>query len=152
MDRGSGVDLGAVDTAQVEYAVVVVPRASAVSVVLSALADTARAGAIRVLDCAVVTRDELGAITTEEVSSADLGEAEDTARPRTALLSHRDLEMAATVIPRGNAGLVVVLEVRWAAPLAAAARSIDGWLVAGERIPANRLTAVLADRRSEDER
>jgi hypothetical protein len=63
---------------------------------------------------------------------------------RGSLLSENDIRLAALALPPGGAGLVLVAEDRWAAPLAEAARGVGGRIAAGERIPAHRVDRALA--------
>jgi len=88
-------------------------------------------GAIDVLELEAV--DSLAALREVE---GELG----------AMLSEHDLELASFAIPPGSAGIVLVTEDRWAEPLSVAARHAGGHITAGERIPASRVEAALADR------
>jgi hypothetical protein len=60
------------------------------------------------------------------------------------LLSWRDIERAAAALRPGSAGVVVVTEDRWAEPLSTAARLVGGRIVAGDRIPPDRIEAALS--------
>jgi hypothetical protein len=53
--------------------------------------------------------------------------------------------MVSLAIQAGTVGVVLVTEDRWAQPLALAAERSGGQIVAGERVPAARVEAVLAD-------
>jgi Family of unknown function (DUF6325) len=61
------------------------------------------------------------------------------------LLSNGDIELASLAIQPGTAGIVLVIDDRWAKPLSASAHRSGGQIIAGERIPAARVEAVLAD-------
>jgi hypothetical protein len=61
------------------------------------------------------------------------------------LLSEGDLELVALALQPGTVGIVVVSEDRWAVDLSMAAQEAGGEIVAGERIPPARVTAVLGE-------
>jgi Short C-terminal domain len=128
----------------VEYAVVVLPDAEAIPVVLGELVRLARAGTIALIDAVVVASDASATISADELAPSVL-EAAGVAPPLRPLLSWRDLELIGEAVPPGHLGLVAVLEDRWAASLAATAGLAGGQLVAGERVPAGWLAAGLTD-------
>jgi hypothetical protein len=66
------------------------------------------------------------------------------------MLSDNDIALASHALRPRTAGIVLVTEDRWAAPLSVAARRAGGLIVAGERIPPSRVEQALADW-SEDE-
>src|SRR5215211_281050 len=78
------------------------------------LMDLADRGIIRILDIALMAKDEDGT-----VGALDLG----------------DLQEAAAALNPGSAAAVLVFENRWAAPFASAVRRNGGQLVASGRIP-----------------
>jgi hypothetical protein len=55
-----------------------------------------------------------------------------------------DIELAALAVQPNSVGLIVVTEDRWAQPLSKAAQGAGGRIVAGDRIPARRVEAMLA--------
>ena len=152
MDAASPADRGTVDTRLVEYALVALPRAAGVAPVLDAVADIVRAGAVRLLDSAVVALDDRGAVTIDELAADDVERVGGSEPPGGMLLSRRDLELIAEAVPPGELGLVLMMEDRWAVPLAEAAERAGGRFLAGERIPPARLAAILGDRPWEEER
>jgi hypothetical protein len=110
------------------------------------LAELAASGVMRILDVVVLERDTSGAVSVFEPETVDsLAGLADVEGVVGGLLSEGDLELAALAIPPGTVGVVAVTEDRWASPLAAAVRSAGGQIVAGERVPAARVEAVLAD-------
>ena len=131
-----------VDVDLVEYVIVVLPDDDAVSRLMPTIADLARADTIRLLDGAVVARDERGATHVAELPASTVDGAAPQPTHR-GLLSERDLRLTAEAVPVGFVGVVIVIEDRWAAPLADAARRAGGQIAGGERIPPGRLDAIV---------
>ncbi len=130
-----------VDADLVEYVIAVLPDFDAVGEVLPAIVELVRTGAIRLLDGAVVARDGRGETHVVELPTTTADATVVTTHR--GLLSERDLRLTAEVVPIGSVGVVVVIEDRWAAPLADAARRAGGHLAGGERIPPGRLDAIV---------
>jgi Family of unknown function (DUF6325) len=131
----------------VEYLVIVVPDVDSLGSVASALADLVAGAAIRILDLVVVARRaDDSVLILEPETVASLTGLADTAGETGGLLSDHDIELVALGLDRATVGLVVVTEDRWAAGLSTAARQAGGLIVAGERIPARRVEAALAER------
>jgi hypothetical protein len=131
----------------VEYLVIVVPDVDSLASVASALADLVTGATIRILDLVVVARRADGSVLILEPETlASLAGLADAAAETGGLLSDHDIELVALGLEPATVGLVVVTEDRWAAGLSAAARQAGGLIVAGERIPAPRVEAALADR------
>lgn len=128
----------------VGYLIVAVPGVDALAGLTPSLAELVRASTIRLLDAVVVVRDLDGTVSVLEledingVSSDELGELPG------GLFTEHDLELASLALAPGAAGVVLVVEDRWAEPLSNAARRLGGRIIAGERIPALRVEAVLA--------
>jgi hypothetical protein len=147
--RGSARDRS-VDADLVEYVIAVLPDFDAVAELIPAIVELVRTGTIRLLDGAVVARDGRG-----ETHVAELPTATDEAAVVTThrgLLSERDLRLTAEVVPIGSVGVVIVIEDRWATPLADAARRAGGQLAGGERIPPGRLDAIVPIRQHDTRR
>ena len=129
----------------VEYLVIQVPGLDSLSSVGPAIAAVAANSSIRILDLVAVTTDEFGGVHEIELDSVnDLRDLVNVAHRHGSLLSGQDVRLAALALSPGSAGLVIVAEDTWAAPLAAAARDVGGRIVAGERIPAHRVEAAMA--------
>lgn len=140
----------------VEYFVLVIPGAQALSEVVPGLAHIVESEAIRILDLVAVELDGEG---TPTVVTSPLLEELDGARRRSrwdgVLLSRHDIDLIALAIQPGDLAVVVVAEDRWAEPLAAAARALGGTIRAGERIAPERVQAAIdrarrASKESED--
>jgi uncharacterized membrane protein len=130
----------------VEYLIVTAPDHEALAEIVPALAELVESAMIRILDVAVLVRDDDGAVTPIDVGSIPgmvaLAERHDIG----GLLSDHDLQLAGYALAPGSAAVVLVTEDRWAEPLSNAARRAGGQIVAGERIPATHVTAVLGHR------
>lgn len=140
-----------VATDLVQYAVVVVPDQDKLATVVPALTELVQTGKIRILDLVVLVRDREGAVTVLEFEAVDsLAALRHVEGELGGILSDNDIALASHALRPGTAGVVLVTEDRWAAPLSVAARSAGGLIVAGERIPPSRVEQALADW-SEDE-
>jgi hypothetical protein len=100
-------------------------------------------GIIRLLDVAVMVKDEEG-----NVAAVDLGSLDDEGftafeGASTGLLDQEDLDDAASALEPGTSAAVLVWENRWAAPVAVAVRKSGGQLVASGRIPIQAILASL---------
>jgi hypothetical protein len=99
-------------------------------------------GLIRILDLALIAKDEDGSAAALEIS--DLGdEFAVFAGASSGLLSDEDVEEAAGALEAGTSAALLVFENRWAAPFAAAVRRSGGQLVASGRIPIQAMLAAL---------
>jgi hypothetical protein len=144
MSRSSQPDNpgSAVSTDLVEYLIVCVPNIDALSGVADALARLVDDGTVRILDIVVVQRDPDASLRIVDIQSiAELAQLGGTAG---GLLGVHDIELAALAVQPNSVGLIVVTEDRWAQPLSKAAQGAGGRIVAGDRIPARRVEAMLA--------
>ena len=133
----------AVSTDLVEYLIVSVPDRDALSGVADALAGLAHDETVRILDLVVIERDDDGTVAIAEAESVPSVAMLETAT--SGVLGEHDIELAALAVQPGTVGLIVVTEDRWARPLSVAARRAGGRIVAGDRIPAQRVEATLAE-------
>jgi len=134
----------------VEYLIIVVPEVDSLGSVANALVELVGAGTIHLRDLVVIVRGDDGAVSTLEIEAVDsLAALRDVEGELGALLSEHDLELASFAVRPGTAAIVLVTEDRWAAPLSLAARRAGGRIIAGERLPAARVEAALADRTRE---
>ncbi|HEX5946813.1 MAG TPA: DUF6325 family protein [Acidimicrobiales bacterium] len=136
----------------VEYVVVVTPDVASLAALVPAMADLVADGQIRLLDVAVAVRDDDGAVAVQEVEMVEmLAGLRDVEGDVGGLLSQQDVATAGHALRPGTAGLVVLIESRWAEPLSEAARGVGGHVVGGERIPPRWVADALVRRRAGDE-
>lgn len=133
----------AVSTDLVEYLIVSVPERESLRGIVDALAGLVDDGTVRILDLVVVDRDGDGTVTVVEADSVP--GLDGLGILTVGLLGQHDIALAALAVEPGTVGLVVVTEDRWARPLSAAARGAGGRIVAGDRIPAQRVETTLAE-------
>jgi Family of unknown function (DUF6325) len=135
----------------VEYLIIVVPDLDAVAGVGSAVSKLAASSTISVLDAVVVARGSDDSVAVHEVEDTQgLGQLAAVCRGGESWLSEHDLELAGLALKTGSAGLVLVVEDRWAEPLSSAARAAGGQIVGGERIPARRIESLMREARGHD--
>jgi Family of unknown function (DUF6325) len=145
-EAGSGWVGDEVASDLVEYLILAVPGADSLAVLVPALADLVASGVVRILDVVAVARDSGGAITVRELEEVEsLRPLADMDGEVGRLLSANDIELTSLAVRPGTTGVVLVAEDRWLRSLAVAAREAGGQIVAGERIPAARVQAVLDD-------
>ena len=122
----------------IDYLVVEYPESGPTGEALPHLLDVVRRGIIRVLDMAIIVKNEDGSYVQMDLAdvtpviAAELGLLDGSA---TGLLDDDDLAEAASVLMPGRIGAVIVYENTWAAPFATALRRAGGETVAGGRIP-----------------
>ena len=135
----------------VEYVVVATPDVESLATLVPALAELVADGRIHVLDLAAVTRSADGAVAVHEVETIEiLTGLCDIEGDVGGLLSNQDVTTAGQALRPGTAGLVTLIESRWAEPLAVAARSAGGHIVGGERIPVRWVAEALVRRGDDD--
>jgi hypothetical protein len=99
-------------------------------------------GIIRIIDIAVMVKDEEGHVAALDVAALE-GEFSEFEGASTGLLDQEDLDEAAAALEPGTSAAVLVWENRWAAPVAVAVRKSGGQLVASGRIPIQAILAAL---------
>lgn len=117
------------------------------STVVPALTELVHRSVIRILDLVVLVKDGDGDVSRLGLDAVDrIAPVRDLGLPAGALLSDHDLELASLALRHGTAGVIVLVEDRWAEPLSIAAGRAGGAIIAGERIPAARVVSALAQR------
>ena len=135
-----------IDTSLVECIVIVVPDPAALASVIGALADLVDGAVIRILEVVAVTRPR----GSNEIDVLDLDLLDDgLARalvnvPVAGLLSENDIALAARALLPGSAGLLVLMEDRWAEALSSAALAVGGRIIGGGRVPRARMEVALS--------
>jgi hypothetical protein len=99
-------------------------------------------GIIRIIDIAVMVKDEEGNVAALDLAALE-GEFSEFEGASTGLLDQEDLDEAAAALEPGTSAAVLVWENRWAAPVAVAVRKSGGQLVASGRIPIQAILAAL---------
>ncbi len=141
---GDESEVGGVVPDLVEYLVVVVQDLESLATVVPALGGLVERSAIRILDLVIVSREADGMVMILEPEAVpSLAEMEGEIG---GLLSEHDLELVSFALEPGKVGMVVVTEDRWAESLSRAAHRAGGLILAGERIPANRVEIALGER------
>ncbi|MCB8971732.1 MAG: DUF1269 domain-containing protein [Solirubrobacterales bacterium] len=109
------------------------------------LVDLVDSGIIRILDIALLTKDEDGVVAAVEIE--DLGGAAEQLRvfdgASSGLLDDEDLGEAGSALEPGTSAALLVYENSWAGPFAAAVRRSGGQLVASGRIPVQAVIGAL---------
>jgi Family of unknown function (DUF6325) len=126
----------------IDYLLIEWPGRQPTGEVAPHVVDLVDRGLIRILDLALIAKDEDGSAAALEIS--DLGEEFAVfAGASSGLLSDEDVEEAAGALEAGTSAALLVFENRWAAPFAAAVRRSGGQLVASGRIPIQAMLAAL---------
>ena len=141
--RGASCEPGEdFDLDLVEYVVITMPELGAVAALAAALRAVVQAALVRVLDL-VVVEDVDGRPRVVEIDDMpELAPLQEIEGQVGGLLGEVDLDLASSALPRGSCALVLVLEDRWASPLAEAARAQRGRVAGGERISSRRVRAL----------
>jgi uncharacterized membrane protein len=134
------VEMGPIDYILVEW-----PGRQPNGEVAPHLVDLVDRGLIRVLDLALIAKDEDGTVAGIELEDLGDGSAELSVfeGASSGLISDDDLTEAATALEPGTSAALLVFENTWAAPFAAAVRRSGGQLVASGRIPVEAIEAAL---------
>jgi uncharacterized protein DUF6325 len=134
------LEMGPVDYLLIEW-----PGRQPTGEAMPYLVDLVDRGLIRLLDLALIAKDEDGSVTRVEI--ADLGEQDQEfavfVGVESGLLSDEDADEAAAALEPGTSAALLVYENRWAVPFAAAVRRGGGQLVASGRIPVQALISAL---------
>lgn len=122
----------------VEYIVLEFAGSRFTGEIVPALKELLESRIVRIIDLAVIAKDEDGAVTLFEMQELSAEVAEALTRLTgdvSGLLSEADLmELAETVQP-GDTAAAILFEHVWAKTLAGAVRRAGGRLVLAERIP-----------------
>ena len=113
--------------------------------IVPALTDLLDQGLIRILDLAVISKDQDGNTTVFEASELADEVAQALAKldyPLAGLLSEQDLMLEAEELPANSTAASMLFENVWAARFAQAIRSADGRVLMNVRIPNDVVEAV----------
>lgn len=131
----------------VDYLVVEFPGSKFNGEILPELLTLVRQGVVRVLDLAVIRKNEDGSFEAFEFADlleGPLAELREIERDLAELLSDDDVAATADALEPGSTAALLVYENLWAAPFASAVRRAGGVLVSDGRIPIQSLIAALA--------
>jgi hypothetical protein len=134
------VEMGPIDYLLVEW-----PGRQPNGEVAPHLIDLVERGLIRILDLALIAKDEDGSVAGIELADLGDGSAELSVfeGASSGLISDEDLGEAGAALEPGTSAALLVFENTWAAPFAAAVRRSGGQLVASGRIPVEAIEAAL---------
>jgi hypothetical protein len=125
----------------IDYVVLEWPRERTTPDVAPMIVDAVDRGIIRILDIALMAKEDDGTVTALEFGRLEpFGVFEGAS---TGLLDTDDLEEAGAVLEPGTAAAVLIWENRWAAPIGVALRRSGAQLVATGRIPVQGILAAL---------
>jgi uncharacterized membrane protein len=127
----------------IDYVVIEWPGRQPTGEVAPHVVDLVERGLIRILDLAVIAKDEDGSITRLEIG--ELGDEEFAVfeGASSGLLGDDDVDDAAAALEPGTSAALLVFENVWAAPFVTAVRRSGGQLVASGRIPVQAILAAL---------
>jgi hypothetical protein len=130
----------------VEYMIVAFPGNKFKGEIIPALGELVDAGTIRIIDLALVIKDEDGNVTAMELGDLDseVFTAFDALSPEVqGLLNEDDLQAAGEELEPNSTAALLVWEDVWATKLADAIRGAGGVLLDLERIPHEVVTAAI---------
>lgn len=136
------------DVTSIELAVIAFPGSRFNGQIIPAIAELVDTGIVHILDLALVTKGDDGAVTLIEYSDLDDDDAaafDDLDGEAGGLLGEDDLFAAAEILDVGSSALVIVWENTWATRLIAAVRDSGGVLVAHDRLDAETVAEALAE-------
>ncbi len=129
----------------VEYIIVGFPGSKFNGEIAPELAKLIDSGLVRILDLAVITKDESGQVSSFEFDQLDeLLPFADLEGEVGGILSQEDIDYAAASLEPGSTVGLLVWEDLWAAPFADAVRASGGVLLEGARVPYELAQAVFA--------
>ena len=129
----------------VDYLVVEFPGSQFNGEIMPELLALVRHGVVRILDLAVIRKNDDGsydAFEFEDLQEGPLAELREIERDLAQLLSDDDVAATADAIEPGSTAALLIYENLWAAPLASSVRRSGGQLVASGRIPVQQLLAA----------
>ena len=129
----------------VEYIIVGFPGSKFNGEIAPELAKLIDSKMIRILDLAVISKDESGEVASFEFDQLEeLAPFADLEGEVGGILSQEDIDYAAASLAPGSTVGLLVWEDLWAAPFADAIRGSGGVLLEGGRVPYELAQAVLA--------
>ncbi len=142
-DQESTVEMAA---GPIDYLAIELPAAKMKGEGLAAIVDLVDQGIVTVLDMRAVRREDDGTFTAVAITDLDHDGFLDLAvfeGIESGLLDDDDLRQAADLIEPGKVVALLVYENTWARPFVTAMRRAGAELIAGGRIPADEVEAML---------
>jgi len=118
------------------------------------LREVVDAGIIRIIDLVFVRKDEQGNVSVMELADLQKDAADafaPLAREASTLFAEEDVEKVSEIMEKNSSVALLLFEHVWATRFRDAVLAADGRLIAGERIPKERVDAALAWRPAEQE-
>jgi len=130
----------------VEYALLSYDDGGLGADVTAELAKLVDVGLIRILDLAVITKDEDGAVNLAEYDEASgFADIASVDGEIGGLISQEDADYAGEVLDRGTSAALLVWEDPWAQPLFDALQASGVVLLEGGRVPDDIAVAAMAE-------
>ena len=138
----------------VEYLVIEFPGSQFKGEIIPALRELVDNGTIRIIDLVFVQKDDQGRVSVRELDDLTKDAAEafaPLAQETRTLLSDEDIQKLTDVVDRNSAAAFLLFEHLWAKRFQDALINAQGRVIAGDRIPKERVDAALAWRPGEQE-
>lgn len=124
------------DADLIGYISISVPSLDGLPGIVASVSELVRMDRIRLIDLALLhRRGRAPAVTTPALP--DIGPLTELVAESPVRLSDHDIGLIAATVAPGSASLVLLVEARWASPMAAAVREAGGCLSGGERVAAD---------------
>jgi hypothetical protein len=122
--------------------------------IIPALREVVDAGVIRIIDLVFVRKDDRGSVSVMELKDLQKDAADafaPLARDASTLFAEDDLEKVSEIMESNSSVALLLFEHVWATRFRDAVLNANGRVIAGERIPKERVDAALAWKPEEQE-
>lgn len=138
----------------VEYMVIEFPGNQFKGEIIPALCEVVDAGIIRIIDLVFMRKDEQGNVSVTELADLQKDAADafaPLARDAGTLFAEEDVRKVGEILEKNSSVALLLFEHIWAIRFRDAVLAASGRVIAGERIPGERVDAALAWRPAEQE-
>ncbi|MCK9306722.1 MAG: DUF6325 family protein [Methanoculleus sp.] len=138
----------------VEYMVIEFPGNQFKGEIIPALREVVDAGIVRIIDLVFVRKDDRGSVSVMELKDLQKDAADafaPLARDASTLFAEDDLEKVSEIMESNSSVALLLFEHVWATRFRDAVLNANGRVIAGERIPKERVDAALAWKPEEQE-